>query len=74
MIRTLLGGSPYVTYTAVWNYLGQPAASIPAGLDDNGLPSAIQLAGPLGSETTIISLAAQIERARPWAQLRPALA
>ena len=43
-------------------------------LDTNGLPSAIQLAGPPGSETTIISLAAQIERARPWAQLRPALA
>jgi hypothetical protein len=29
MIRTLLGGSAYVTYTAPWNYLGQPAASIP---------------------------------------------
>ena len=74
MIRTLLGGSAYVTYTAPWNYLGQPAASIPAGLDETGLPTAIQLAGPPGSETTIISLAAQIERARPWAQLTPPLA
>ena len=74
MIRTLLGGSAYVTYTAPWNYLGQPAASIPAGLDGTGLPTAIQLAGPPGSETTIISLAAQLERARPWAQLTPPLA
>ncbi|MGZ4288827.1 MAG: amidase family protein [Solirubrobacteraceae bacterium] len=54
MIRTLLGGGPYVTYTAIWNYLGQPAATIPAGMDENGLPTAIQLAGPPGSETTII--------------------
>ena len=74
MIRTLLSGGPYVTYTAIWNYLGQPAASIPAGLDENGLPTAIQLAGPPDSETTIISLAAQIERARPWTQLTPPLA
>ena len=73
-ISTLLGGGAYVTYTAPWNYLGQPAASIPAGLDETGLPTAIQLAGPPGSETTIISLAAQLERARPWAHLTPPLA
>jgi len=73
MTRTLLGGSAYVTYTAPWNYLGQPAASIPAGRDETGLPTAVQLAGPPGSETTIISLAGQIERARPWSQLTPPL-
>jgi len=74
MIRTLLGGGAYVTYTAPWNYLGQPAASIPAGLDETGIPTAIQLAGPPDSEPTIISVAAQIERARPWAQRTPPLA
>jgi amidase len=72
-IRTLIGGAPYVTYTAVWNYLGQPAATVPTGLDENGLPTAVQLAGPPSSETTIISLAAQIEHNRPWAQLKPPL-
>lgn len=71
--RTLIGGGPYVTYTAVWNYLGQPAASVPTGLDENGLPTAVQLAGPPGSETTIISLAAQIEHAHPWTHLKPPL-
>jgi amidase len=72
-IRTLIGGAPYVTYTAVWNYLGQPAATVPTGLDENGLPTAVQLAGPPSSETTIISLAAQIEHTRPWAHLKPPL-
>ena len=71
MIRTLLGGGPYVTYTAVWNYLGQPAASVPTGLDEDRLPTAVQLAGPPGSETTIFALAAEIERARPWTHLKP---
>jgi amidase len=73
VLRTLLGGGPYVTYTAAWNYLGQPAATLPTGLDENGLPTAVQLAGPPGSEITIISLAAQIEHAHPWAHLRPPL-
>jgi amidase len=70
-LRTFNQGSPYVCYTPTWNYVGQPAASIPAGLDDDGLPRAIQLAGPPNSEKTIVSLAAQIEAANPWHQQRP---
>jgi amidase len=62
-----------VCYTPPWNYVGQPAASIPAGYDDDGLPMAIQLAGPPHSETTIISLAAQLEAVRCWTQQRPPL-
>ena len=65
-LRTFNQGSPYVCYTPTWNYVGQPAASVPAGFDRDGLPRAIQLAGPPNSETTIVSLAAQIEAARPW--------
>jgi amidase len=70
-LRTFNDGSPYVCYTPPWNYLGQPAASVPAGFDGDGLPMAVQLAGPPDSEATIVSLAAQIEAARPWAHRRP---
>ena len=70
-LRSFNQGSPYVCYTPTWNYVGQPAASIPAGFDSDGLPRAIQLAGPPHSETTIVSLAAQIEAAAPWRQVRP---
>jgi amidase len=70
-LRSFNQGSPYVCYTPPWNYVGQPAASIPAGFDSDGLPMAIQLAGPPHSETTIISLAAQLEAARPWREQRP---
>ena len=71
-LRSFNQGSPYVCYTPTWNYVGQPAASIPAGFDGDGLPRAIQLAGPPNSETTIVSLAAQIEDAAPWRRERPA--
>jgi amidase len=70
-VRTFYGGGPYVTYTAIWNYVGQPAAAVPSGFDEDGLPTAVQIvAGPNG-ETTLLSLAAQLEQARPWADPRP---
>ncbi len=71
-LRSFNQGSPYVCYTPTWNYVGQPAAAIPAGFDSDGLPRAIQLAGPPNSEATIVSLAAQIEAATPWRLQRPA--
>jgi len=71
VVRTFNGSGPYVTYTAIWNYLGQPAASVPVGFDQDGLPTAVQIAAPLNGETTLLSLAAQLEHARPWADHKP---
>ncbi len=59
-------------YTPPWNLAGLPAASVPFGHDDEGLPVGIQLVGPLGSEPRLLSLAAQIEQLRPWPRLVPA--
>jgi amidase len=70
---TFDGGRPYVCYTAVWNYTGQPAAAVPAGFDEEGMPVGVQLVGRPGAEETLVSLAAQIESARPWAGRRPPL-
>ena len=58
-------------YTGVWNATGQPAASVPAGFTADGLPLAVQLVGRPGDEHTLLSLAAQIEAERPWADARP---
>jgi amidase len=61
-----------VPFTGVWNATGQPAASIPAGFGSDGLPRGVQAVARPGAEATLLSLAAQIEAQRPWAQARPA--
>lgn len=68
---TLNAAAARVPWYGVWNAIGQPAASIPAGLDAAGLPLAVQLGGRPGDELTLLRLAAQLERARPWAGRRP---
>ena len=40
---------------------------------EDGMPLAVQLIGRPGDEATLLSLAAQIEAERPWAQARPPL-
>jgi amidase len=70
-IRTLNGAMWHCPFTAMWNLTGQPAAAVPAGLDDSGMPLSVQLVGQPGDEATLLSLAAQMEAERPWADLRP---
>ena len=60
-----------VPYNGVWNVTGQPAASVPAGFGADGLPRAVQIVARANDETTLLSLAAQLEAERPWAQQRP---
>ena len=52
---------------------GNPAASVPVGFARDGLPLAVQLVGRTDDEPTILSVAAQLERAQPWTERRPAL-
>ncbi len=58
------------TFTTLYNCVGVPAASVPAGVVD-GLPVGVQIAAPLGEEMLLLRLAAQLEEAAPWAHLRP---
>jgi amidase len=73
-VWTTNGAAGLVAFTTVWNVTGQPAASIPAGFTDDGIPRAIQLVGRPQDEATLLSLSAQIEAERPWADRRPPLA
>ena len=64
----------FTPYTAIFNVTGQPAISVPLYHGDDGLPTAVQLAGRPADEGTLLALAAQLEAARPWADRRPELA
>jgi amidase len=70
-ITTLALVAQRVPFQAMFNGTGQPAAVVPWGLDNDGMPTSIQLVGRPFDEATLLSLAAQIERARPWAHRRP---
>ena len=68
---TVLGVSAFVPFNPVWNLTGQPAASVPAGFTDDGLPLAVQMVSRANEEHVLLALAAQIEGARPWAERVP---
>lgn len=71
---TFNGVARYTPYTPPWNVTGQPACSVPAGFTADGVPLAVQLVGRPRDEATLLSLSAQLEAARPWADRRPPLA
>jgi amidase len=62
----------YIPFTYPFNISGQPAISLPLGWTDDGLPIGVQLVGHPYGEALIIALAAQVERAAPWASRYPA--
>ncbi len=61
----------FTPWTALYNLSGQPAVSVPLHWTAAGLPIGIMLAGRMGDEATLISLSAQLEAARPWADKHP---
>lgn len=61
-----------VAFTSWVNLSGLPAISLPLHLSREGLPIGVQLVGGPWQESTLLSLAAQIERAAPWRDRVPA--
>ena len=64
----------FTPWTSVYNVSGQPAISIPLAwpeVDGVVLPIGIQLVGRPGDDSTVLALAAQLERACPWVHRRP---
>jgi amidase len=64
---------PFTPYSAIVNVTGLPAIALPLYHGEDGLPLAIQLIGRPAAEGELLALAAQLERAHPWAQRRPEL-
>jgi aspartyl-tRNA(Asn)/glutamyl-tRNA(Gln) amidotransferase subunit A len=56
-------GVAWTRLTMPFNATGQPVLAIPCGLDRDGLPVGIQLAGIPGREAALFQTAALVERA-----------
>jgi amidase len=63
----------YAPYTGLFNVTGQPAVSLPLAESNALLPIGVQFAAPLGADGRLVTLAAWLERERPWAARLAAL-
>ena len=76
MIENRAAGSvrrAWYPYTHPFNLTGNPAISLPAGLHSDGLPVSVQLVGRRGEDAKLLRIAALLEAARPWHDIRPAI-
>ncbi|HEU5322460.1 MAG TPA: amidase [Methylomirabilota bacterium] len=67
---SVLGWMPF---TFPFNLTGQPAASVPAGWTDDGLPVGLQIVGRRHADRTVLAASAAFEAACPWSGRRPPL-
>jgi amidase len=70
-LRSAWRSSQRTAYTTAWNVAGFPAASVPAGWTDDGLPLAVQLIALPGRERLLLGLAAELQRSADWTERRP---
>jgi aspartyl-tRNA(Asn)/glutamyl-tRNA(Gln) amidotransferase subunit A len=65
---------PWASFSYPFNFTGQPAATVPCGFTPSGMPVGLQIVGRRSADLTVLQASAAFERARPWAQKRPAVA
>jgi aspartyl-tRNA(Asn)/glutamyl-tRNA(Gln) amidotransferase subunit A len=63
----------WMPFTYPFNITGQPAASIPCGWTDKGLPVGLQIIGRRFDDSTVLRAAAAFEAISPWSARRPLL-
>lgn len=71
LVANLWANSHYAPFAAPWNLAGWPAMAVPAGVHPSGMPLSVQLVTRPGGESTLLGLAALIERTQPWQRLAP---
>jgi aspartyl-tRNA(Asn)/glutamyl-tRNA(Gln) amidotransferase subunit A len=56
----------WIAFTYQFNMTGQPAATVPAGFTNDGLPIGLQIVGRQLDDATVLKAAAAYEAAAPW--------
>jgi amidase len=58
----------FTPFTAICNVTGQPAIALPLYHGEDSLPLGVHLIGRPAREDVLLSVASQLEQARPWAE------
>ena len=61
----------WIAFTYPFNMTGQPAASVPCGWTEDGLPIGLQIVGRRFDDITVLRAAAAFEQASPWVGGQP---
>ena len=64
----------WAEFSYPFNFSGSPAASVPCGFTDEGLPVGLQIVGKRFADLTVLQASAAFEAIRPWADKRPPIA
>ncbi|MGH3664322.1 MAG: amidase family protein, partial [Micromonosporaceae bacterium] len=56
----------WTPFTYPFNLTQQPAASVPAGVTEDGRPVGLQVVGPRHSDDLVLAVCRLLEAARPW--------
>ena len=62
-----------IPFTMIFNSSFNPAASIPCGFGEGGMPVGLQLIGDYDEDATVLRASRAFEKARPWVGARPAV-
>ncbi len=67
------GDLSWTPFTYPFNLTGQPAATVPCGFTESGLPVGLQIVGRRFDEATVLRASAAFEEIAPWSHRRPPL-
>src|SRR5690606_37924444 len=63
----------WTPFTYPFNLNQQPAATVPCGFTQAGLPVGLQIVGARHADTLVMAAAKAFQEARPWMDTRPQL-
>lgn len=63
----------YIPFTAIANFAGLPAMSVPLHWNTDGLPIGVHFVAGYARDNLLFSLAGQLEKAQPWSDRRPSM-
>ncbi|MFX1274135.1 MAG: amidase [Promethearchaeota archaeon] len=66
-----LSATSWISFTYPFNLTGHPAASIPCGWSEEGLPIGMQIVGKRYDEKTVLQISKAFEEIAPWQEKRP---